>query len=127
VSHDEFAPAEYKQLQQVTLISGIVHLMGGVVLVLFGFLNCLATYGICCFMPFLGLPGLILGPIEIMAALKLQRGEPVPYLGTTTILGLLVGVFTLNFFAVILETFAMMSLNKPEVKAYLRDLEDERF
>ncbi len=114
-------PGDYKQAGLLMLISGVLNVMNGMLWSFIGLSTCLGTYGICCFCPIIGVAPFFLGLYEAIIGLKMSQGERVHSTAGINASSLVFGVLTFNFITVVLETLAMISLNKPEVAAFLDD------
>ena len=101
------------------MIAGILNVVGGAFLVLYGALICCTTYLICFFCPILGLVPLILGIVEITTGMNIQKGVVVHNAKSIAISGLIVGCFTFNVIAIVMEVLAIVSLGKPECEEYI--------
>lgn len=113
------APNEYTQAGLFMLISGILNIMFGLFLALYGVLMCCATYGICFLCPLFGIIPLCVGIYEITVGVKVQKGECVPNVKTAALIGLVTGCICFNVISIIMEVLAVVNLGKDESIEYI--------
>jgi hypothetical protein len=117
----EDSPNEYKQADLLMTISGAVQVISGAFMVVTGLTACLASYGLCCFCPFIGLVPIGIGTHELIVANQMRQGIKVPNAKGANLAGLISAVLTLSVINIILEALAMAQLGNPVVAAYLED------
>jgi hypothetical protein len=115
------APDSYKNAGLFMIIAGAFNLMQGFVLVMVSLMYGLGTFGLCCPCVIPSLIPLVAGIFELMAGIRIQRGEVVPEAQTVSIVGLISAILGLAMIPMIMEILVMVQLGNAESQRYIRE------
>lgn len=115
------APDSYKNAGLFMIIAGAFNIMQGFVLVIVSLTYGLATFGLCCPCVIPSLVPLVAGIFELMAGMRIQRGEVVREAQTVAIGGLISAILGLAMIPLIMEILVLVQLGNAESRRYLRE------
>lgn len=115
------APDSYKNAGLFMIIAGAFNIMQGFILVMVSLIYGLGTFGLCCPCVIPSLVPLVAGIFELMAGVRIQRGEVVREAQTVAIAGLISAILGLAMIPLIMEILVLVQLGNAESRRYLRE------
>ena len=80
---------------------------------------CCSTYGCCIFIPLLAIFPIFCAILEILAGIRIHKGDPLPSAQGIAIFSIIVSLLSFNIISLTMEIIALAQFQDPEIKEYL--------